>query len=238
MKKIILSALLAATAFSVQAKPTAEQIKATIPGITDIVSVKDTPMKGLYEVITENSVFFVDDSLSHLFSGEMFDVKTKTSLTLPAIEKVRAQMAAKQQERMKSIINAVDKKSAVIEKKGTGAREVFIFTDPLCPFCKRLEGELAKMTDVTIYRLMTPFKGQASVDLVTSVLCSKDRLAAWNSVAAGKTVKAPTCEAPIEETMALAKTLGVKGTPTLFKTNGSRRDGAAPKEAIEAWLAE
>lgn len=238
MKKIILGAVLAIYALSAQAKPTADQIKAAIPDITDIVSVKDTPMKGLYEVTTENSVFFVDDSLSHLFSGEMFDVKTKTSLTLPAIEKVRAQMIAKQQERMKSIINSIDKKMAVVEKKGTGARELFVFTDPLCPFCKRLEGELAKMTDITIYRFMTPFKGQASVDLVTSVLCSKDRLAAWNTVAAGKTVKAPECAAPIEETMTIVKALGIKGTPTLFKTNGSRRDGAAPKEAIEVWLAE
>lgn len=238
MKKILATFCIMLGAANAYAKPTVEQIQKTIPNITNVVNVVETPMKGIYEVSTENSVFFVNDDLSHLIGGAMFDVKTKQNLTQPAIERVNKNITLQKQERDKAIVTQLDIRDAIVEKKGTGARIVYVFTDPLCPFCHKLEGELDKMTNITIYRFVVPMKGKQSVAQSTSVWCSKDKLASWKEALVGKTLLPATCETPHDRNIFTARALKVQGTPTLFKLNGSRKDGAGSKDELETWLAE
>ena len=42
---------------------------------------------------------------------------------------------------------------AIVEVRGSVKYKVVVFNDIDCPFCRRLEGEFAKMTDLTIYTL-------------------------------------------------------------------------------------
>ena len=45
---------------------------------------------------------------------------------------------------------------AIKEVRGNGKLKVAVFSDPDCPYCKRLEHEFEKMTDITIYTFMMP----------------------------------------------------------------------------------
>lgn len=238
MKNILAGVFALSIAATSHAKPTAADIKAAMPDLPPALSIQETPMKGIYEVSTANSVFFVDDALKYLIGGEMYDVKTQKSVTKPTIDKVRASMAAQQIVRQRTILGSIDKKDAIVEKKGDGKSVMYVFTDPFCTFCARLEKELEKVNNVTIYRFLTPFKGPAAEAQASTIWCSNDKLAAWNAAMAGKPLKAAKCDAPITKTMALAQPLGITGTPTLFKPDGSRLNGAQTKEVLEAWLAE
>ncbi|WP_305016795.1 thioredoxin fold domain-containing protein [Mycobacterium tuberculosis] len=42
--------------------------------------------------------------------------------------------------------------------KGNGSRKIAVFSDPDCPFCKRVEQEFEKMNDVTVYILLYPIE--------------------------------------------------------------------------------
>ena len=44
------------------------------------------------------------------------------------------------------------------------------------------------------------------------------------------------CEHPLERNLALARKLGVQGTPTLIWADGSRTDGYVGREVLEARL--
>jgi len=47
----------------------------------------------------------------------------------------------------------------------------------------------------------------------------------------------PDCTTPVDKNMALAKTYGITGTPTLFFTDGSRFPGAVQISDLEKKLA-
>jgi len=42
------------------------------------------------------------------------------------------------------------------EVRGNGARTLAIFSDPDCPYCRRLEAEMTSLTDITIYTFLMP----------------------------------------------------------------------------------
>ena len=51
------------------------------------------------------------------------------------------------------------------------------------------------------------------------------------------TVAATSCEHPIERNLALARQLGINGTPTLFWADGTRTEGFITRPVIEERLA-
>src|SRR5439155_18507148 len=46
---------------------------------------------------------------------------------------------------------------AVKTVRGDGTRVVAVFSDPNCPYCKVLDGELAKLDNVTLYTFLVPW---------------------------------------------------------------------------------
>ena len=43
---------------------------------------------------------------------------------------------------------------------GNGERKLYVFSDPGCAYCRRLEAELAKLKDTTIYTFVVAFQGR------------------------------------------------------------------------------
>ena len=122
--------------------------------------------------------------------------------------------------------------------RGNGARTLYVFSDPACQYCRRLEPELAKLQDVTIYTFVVPFLGR---QLPQSVLCAADPAKAWQAlmVNGDSTGLAPQaeCRSPIDRNLALARQLGVSGTPTLFYADGSRTAGYVGVAEVERRIA-
>jgi thiol:disulfide interchange protein DsbC len=186
-------------------------------GLPTVMEVNTTPVRGLYEVVTEGGVLFVDEDFKVVITGEMFDANTKKSLTSPAIQKVAALRSAKLAAASKDAITNLPLKDTIVEKVGNGKTKLYIFTDPLCSYCQKLEGDLAKLDDVSIIRVPISNLGPESVKVNTGIWCSKDRLAAWKQYGEDKSKKSGNCDTPLERNKAVATALNVTGTPTLCK---------------------
>lgn len=61
---------------------------------------------------------------------------------------------------------------AIVRVKGDGSRKMAIFGDPHCPQTRKVERELSKLDNVTIYTFPAPFiGGQRSAKDVEQVFC-------------------------------------------------------------------
>ncbi len=110
-----------------------------------IENLQKTEIPGLHSATVEDQVVYLDESVQYLRTGSMIRLKDQKNLT-------RDLILQQNQVDWKSL----PLKNAIKTVRGTGKRQLAVFSDPNCPYCKRLEAELAKLTDVTIYTFITP----------------------------------------------------------------------------------
>ncbi|MBF0316608.1 MAG: DsbC family protein [Nitrospirae bacterium] len=117
---------------------------------------------------------------------------------------------------------------------GMGKNIVVEFTDPDCPYCRKLSDYMAKRKDVTRYVFLFPLTQihPQAQEKSKFILCSKNQAKALEDVMSGKydKEKLPTCKGPqaeqlLEEHKKMADSAGVTSTPTLI-VNGQLVQGA------------
>lgn len=223
---IFLVLLLAAGAAHADEASVRKSIETWLGGKVD--AVRKTNHLGLYEVQLGNEIYYTDEKVSLLFDGNIIDTKTRTNLTQERINKLSAIK-----------FSDLPLELAVKTVKGDGKRVFATFEDPNCGYCKKLAKEMAGMDNVTIYTFLLPILSRDSVEKSRAVWCAPDRAKAWNNLMVnGLAPAAGTCEAPIEKVMALAKKYNIRGTPTIFLSNGERIPGAVPLAQLEQKLAQ
>lgn len=193
-----------------------------------IESVKKTPYLGLYEVVVGGELLYTDEKATYFFFGHVVDPQTRQSLTSERLQQIK--------DARRISIDSLPLDHAIKTVKGNGKRRLAVFSDPNCPYCKRLEKELTKITDVTIYTLLFPVLN-GSLPTATSIWCSADRLKAWDDFMLRDI--APTgknCDTPIETLLQVGKKNGINGTPTLIFADGSIIPGMITAEMIEKKL--
>lgn len=228
--KLVLPFLLACLAFG-EAFADEASLKKALQGIfpdEKIESLKKTPYLGLYEVVIGGELFYTDDKASYLFFGHVVDPKTRQSLTSERLQQIKEARRINQ--------DSLPLDLAIKTVKGDGKRKLVVFSDPNCPYCKRLEKELTNITDVTIYTLLYPVLN-GSIPTATAIWCSSDRLKAWDDfMLRGTAPTGKNCEAPIEKLLEAGRKNGISGTPTLIFADGSIVPGMIPTDSIEKKL--
>lgn len=201
---------------------------------TQFGNIVRTPMTGIWEVWMGGNVAYVTDEARHFIFGHLYDMQTQTDLTAGKQELANAQEESKRPQFGFKDLPLVD---AIKSVRGTGERQVAVFTDPDCPYCRSLEEELAKLDNVTVYTFLFPIASlhPEAVAKSDAIWCAKDRASALRK--AMKTGEAPTrvghCVSPVEKNIALAARVGVMGTPTLFFANGGKAAGALDVAGLE-----
>lgn len=208
-------------------------LESRYPG-TPFKSVEETPLPGIFQVTMGREVAYVnEDGRYFLFNAHLFDMKTQTDLTKPAID--RAQSID---------FKTLPLKDAVKSVKGNGKRVVAVFTDPDCPYCRQLEASLDKLTDATVYRFIFPIEGlhKGVTEKSKALWCAgsndASRLDALRAYMGGakKADGAANCANPIDRNVELAKKLGINGTPTMIASDGRMLPGYLPTDRLSAWL--
>ena len=191
---------------------------------TKIKSVAASPIPGVYEVLVGNEVFYTDAASKYLIQGEIIEIATGKNIT----------------EQRQSDLNRIkwadlSQANALKVVRGNGSRQLAVFSDPNCGYCKRLEKSMQQLDNVTIYTYLIPILSPDSAQKSKQMWCSSDPQKAyidWMINGITPSGKAD-CTTPLDKNMAFAKTYGITGTPTLFFTDGSRFPGAVQIMDIE-----
>jgi len=200
-----------------------------------VTSVCKTPF-GLYEVVVDAEIVYVDERVNYLISGNAYDLRNQENLT-----------AKRKEEATRIDFRSLPLQLAVKTVRGSGSRVLAVFEDPNCPYCKRFEKEIAGLNDTTIYTFLYPILSRdASVaddsyPKSKAIWCAPDRTLAWSQLMLeGKHLAAAPedCQHPLEEILALGQKLHITGTPTLVFSDGRRAPGAIPRERVEQMLSE
>lgn len=225
MFKVLLALVLSvSSAYAGEAEIKSTLLK-KVPQIGHINQVKKSPVTGLYEVITQDHLFYTDEKAQFLIDAAVYDLKTMRNITEERSRKLFA-----------IDFNKLPFENAVKVVRGKGERKMVVFTDPNCGFCKKLEKELLNIDNITIYHFMYPlFPG--SEEKSRAVWCSKDRAKAWNDMMLEGIVPPDgKCDTPLEKNMALGRQLKVNGTPALVFENGTINPGYLPAAELEKAL--
>lgn len=191
-------------------------------------SLKKVPFLGLYEVVLGEDVFYVDEKAEYFFFGHVVDAKTRNSLTNDRVQEIKAARRVP--------LDTLPLQYAIKTVKGDGARKLAVYTDPNCPYCKKLEKELLSIDNITIYTLLYPVLN-GSMELSKKIWCAENQIKAWDDFMLRNV--APTskeCETPLDVLVKSGRENRVSGTPTLIFADGSIVGGLIPAAAIEEKL--
>lgn len=245
-----LSTLLLCACLSVNAATPDEtqlltELQKAHPG-THFSAIARTPVTGVYEVWMNGNVAYVSARQPRYFLfGHLFDTKTMSDLTGPKLVLASTAKSPDETPRKNQPTAATPIRfeqlplsDAIKSVRGAGQRRVAVFSDPNCPYCKHLEAELASLDNITVYTFLLPFLGETKP---IAVWCAADRAATWRRLMVdgddSLLDSGAACDHPIGRNLALARQLGVQGTPTLIWADGTRSEGFVGRTVIESRLA-
>lgn len=203
-------------------------LEARFPG-AKVNSVATTPMKGIYEVVVDgDQIIYTDAQADYVMVGNLLETKTRRSLTEERMDKL---------SEVKFDTLPLDQAIPVV--RGDGKRKFAVFSDPDCPYCRRLEMELEKLDNVTMYIFPYPLAMHPEAARKSrQVWCSADRAKAWRAMMLEG--KDPTgredCANPVDANVALGQKLNINGTPAIILSNGRRVAGLVPADRLEGML--
>lgn len=204
-------------------------------GKVEVSSVSATPIPGIFEVVSGTDVFYSDSTGRYaLVDGRLVDTEKRQDLTQATLQKV----------------SSIDFKKLPLDLAiktviGTGKRQLAIFEDPSCSVCRDLHGNLAQLTDVTIYSLPLPIISEDSTPAAAMALCapSARRAAKWHAYMSGtETIPSqvdPGCEPALEKVgklISFSNQYKIQNTPTMVLGNGQRIVGRVPVEILATAL--
>lgn len=197
---------------------------------TKISAVRESPVPGVYEVVMGRNVAYSDESGRYMIFGHLYDMQAQRDLT-----------AEVKDELNKIDVAALPLADAIKIVKGDGSRKLYVFSDPDCPFCQRLEREtIPDLDNVTIYTFLYPLEGlhPDAKRKAETIWCAKDRAKAWDDfMTSGKLPEGRTrCDNPVERNIRLGASLGINGTPTIILGDGTMVPGFLPAAELERRL--
>jgi thiol:disulfide interchange protein DsbC len=190
-----------------------------------VAHISPSGVEGILEVLTDdNRIIYTDTSGKHLFNGHLFDLDTQQDLTERRIEDI-TRVDVKQLP----LADAFD----IVH--GDGKRQLYLFEDPDCPYCKKFEEQLPKLNDVTLHIFLFPLTTihPHAYEHALGVWCAKDRQKAWtDKMLKGIEPPAAKCANPIDRNLALGEKIHIDGTPTIVFADGRVHGGLMSVEEL------
>lgn len=217
-------------------KLTKEEAGKVLGGIVDnVVAVAPGPFQGVWEVdVAQNEKIYplyIDYSLKYFFNGQFIRLSDMTNLT-----------GLRFQDLNRVDVAAIPVRDAIRVGNGTAKKTVIVLTDPTCPYCVKLHGEMKKAAakDPDVAFLVMPYprnpNDKATYRKCQAVVCSKS-VKMLDDAYAGKALPEPACKTDaVNETIRLAERLKIKGTPAMILPDGRVISGYMEAEALLALL--
>ena len=183
---------------------------------------------GWYEVYAGGRLFYTDEDVNYFFLGNIVEAKSMSNITAQRLQKLSAIK-----------FESLPLDFAIKTVRGNGKRKVAVFSDPDCPYCKRLEKDIANVTDVTIYTFLYPIPSlhPDAARKSKAIWCAPNRQKAWDDyMLRGVLAADKSCDSPIDEIQAVGQKYKMNGTPTLVFADGRVVPGAISTSDMETYL--
>ena len=191
----------------------------------EITSVRETPIKGIYQVTIGPDIIYMTRDGNYVLKGEILDINNRRNIT----EDFRA-------ENRVHLLNTISEKEYIEFSPSLTKNYIYVFTDTDCGYCRKLHRDVPELNSmgIAVRYLAYPRTGVDSVigDEMRNVWCADDRQEALTAAKNRKQFQSKPCDAPIARHYALGKELGVSGTPAIFLENGIKLPGYIPPDEI------
>jgi len=200
-----------------------------------VEKIQKSPLSNLCEAIISTggpfkNIFYVDTKGNYLLLGQLFSLKTGQNLTREKIIAL-SKLTPQQLERLETL---------VAFKEGKGKKEIYLVTDPDCPFCKRLEKVLQELINeekITVKVIFLPLDRlhPRAKEKAIAIICDRK---GFGELLVGYTSsnQCPEGKTKVEEAQKFLFSLGIRGTPVLILPDGRILQGAIPKKQLEKFL--
>lgn len=200
---------------------------------TSIDAIAPSPIPGLVEVVAGRNILYADISGRWLVVGHLYDLTTARDVTAER----KAQLAR------------LDWKALPFDAAvhyGEGPLRLAVFSDPDCPWCRKLHQALRQAEGIEVWEIMFPVPAlhPEARDKAVAILCDAQSADALMRVMDGtaKDSEPPAADCTerarglVDQAMAFGRAHGIQGTPTLVAPDGRVHNGYLPKDQLRTWL--
>jgi len=203
--------------------------------VDDVVGVVPGPFPGVWEVdVLQNGKtypLYLDYSLKYLLNGQFLRLADMANLT-----------GQRYQDLNRVDVASIPVQDAIRVGSKTAKKTAIVLSDPTCPYCVKLHGELKKAAakDPDVAFLVMPYPRNPN-DMATyrkcqAIVCSKSGKT-LDDAYAGKPLPEAACKTEaVDETIRLAARLKVEGTPAMILPDGRMISGYMDAEALLSLL--
>ena len=209
------------------------KLRKAMPGLV-IDAIRPAPIPGLWELVSGGDVAYFTADGVYMIQGTMFNVQDRRNISEDALT----------DQRVKSM-NTISKDGLIVyPAKGKSKHTITVFTDPSCPFCKRLHAEIPNLNELGITVQYAAYARSGNGTLTSrqlqEVMCSSDQRQAMDGFmeAPNKNATGADCKAAQElaQVSKVANQVGLKGTPHIVSDSGKAFSGYMPAKDLLAAL--
>ena len=198
-----------------------------------VLGIADSPLKGFCEVAMDHMgrivIFYLDLDNKYLIFGNLVEIATMANKSAEAVKRI---------EDKKRIDTAkIPLADALVLGEKGAAKKIVVFTDPDCPFCGQLHQTMkeiaAKRKDIAFYIKFLPLEFHKDAYWkAKSIVCNKSVKMLEDNFEKREIPKTECATDEIENSMKLANSLGIGGTPSLILPDGRLKIGALPEAEL------
>jgi thiol:disulfide interchange protein DsbC len=198
-----------------------------------VLHVKKSPLVGICEVAVERegktAIFYLDIAKTHLIIGKMVEMKTMENLTDKSVTEIK--------DKKRLDTSKIPLTSALVLGDLKAEKKVIIFTDPDCPYCSNLHKVIKQISDkrkdIAFYIKMYPLPFHKEAYWKSKSIVCNNSLQLLQDCFDKKEITKTDCKTDeVDDTIKLAKSFGIDGTPAIILPDGRLRMGAIPEEEL------
>lgn len=192
-------------------------------------SIKETPVKGVYEVAYGMDLLYISADGEYFFNGDMVKLSTRENISESTRSGAR-----------KAVMDEYDASKMIAYKAKDEKHVLTVFTDIDCPYCAKIHNEVPKLNEngITVQYMLYPRAGlgSASYNKAVSAWCADNPQEALTKAKNRESIADKTCDNPIADQYQLGGKIGVTGTPALVTESGHLIPGYVPADRLVKML--
>lgn len=191
------------------------------------VEVKNSPMKGIKTVITDQGLLYASEDGKYMLQGKLFELTDKGPVDVSA----QALMGVLESYKNEMIVYPAKNEKHIVT----------VFMDITCHYCHKLHEEMKGYNDlgITVRYLAFPRRGMdKTAQQMESIFTAKDKVQALNDAEMGKLPTELKTPQIVKKHYDLGVQFGVRGTPAIVTSSGELIGGYLPPKDLLAALEE